>query len=269
MFCFAGRGVHGLKTYVVVKGRSLAELTVHADAAAHEFNQARGNRETQTRAAEFSRGRSIGLGEGLEDPFLMGGVDANASVADLEVEANLPSGAVYGFDANDDLSALCKLQSIAHEIHDDLTQASCVATQRIGDFRGDVTSELQSFLVRTDSEELERMTQSLTQAERLLLQVHLAGLDFRKIQNIVDDLQKAVGGRLHDGQILALLFVQTGVQSKLGHTQNAIHRSTNFMTHVGKELALGAIGALGGFFRVKQSAFRAGLAILDDEHADA
>src|SRR3984893_3196862 len=170
MFRFAGRGVRGLKTYVEVKRRSLAELTVHADAAAHELNQARGNREAQTRAAEFSRGRPIGLGEGIEDPFLVGGVDANASVADLEVEANLPSGAVYGLDANDDLSALCKLQSIAHEIHDDLTQASGVATQRIGDIRGDATSKLQPFLVRPDGEELERMTQRLTQTERLLLQ---------------------------------------------------------------------------------------------------
>src|SRR4030088_429612 len=159
MFCFAGRGVHGLKTYVEVKRRSFAELTVHADAAAHEFNQARGNRETQTRAAEFSSGRSISLGEGIEDPFLVGGVDPNARVADLEVEANLPRGAVYGFDANHDLSTLWKLQSIAHEIHDDLTQASCVATERIGDVRGDVTSKFQSFLMRADSQELERMTQ--------------------------------------------------------------------------------------------------------------
>ena len=41
---------------------------------------------------------------------------------------------------------------------------------------------------------------------------------------------------------------QLGVQRQVGHADDAVHRSANFVAHVGQELALRAVGRFGGFF---------------------
>ena len=64
-------------------------LALDPDAAAHHTGQPRGDRQAQPRAAEPARHGAIGLGEGLEDGRLLFRRDADAGVADGEVQDGL------------------------------------------------------------------------------------------------------------------------------------------------------------------------------------
>jgi hypothetical protein len=61
-----------------------ARLGVHADLAFHGFNDATGDRQTQSRPTEFSRLRGIGLHEFLENLFASVTGDSNARVLNPE-----------------------------------------------------------------------------------------------------------------------------------------------------------------------------------------
>ena len=53
-------------------------------------------------------------------------------------------------------------------------------------------------------------------------------------------------------QVLALLAVKIGLQGQVGHAEDAVHGSADFVAHVGQELALGLVGGLGSFFGTLQ-----------------
>ena len=49
--------------------------------------------------------------------------------------------------------------------------------------------------------------------------------------------------------------IQVGVQQQFGHAHDSVHGRADFVAHVGQELALGAIGGFGRFFRPLQICF--------------
>ena len=70
------------------------------------------------------------------------------------------------------------------------------------------------------------------------MHIKLAGLDFRKVQNVIDELQQNIGGSLHGCKIPLLLECGIGSHGQLGHAQNGVHRRPDFMTHIRKKFAL-------------------------------
>ena len=53
-------------------------------------------------------------------------------------------------------------------------------------------------------------------------------------------------------EVLPLLGGQLGVQGQLGHAEDAVHGRADLVAHVGQELALGAVGGLGGLLALAQ-----------------
>src|ERR1700683_4080056 len=68
---------------------SFARFTFDPESPLHRFHQARGNRESQTRAAVLPRGRVVGLRERLEDRLLLVERNTDARVSHLTMEAQL------------------------------------------------------------------------------------------------------------------------------------------------------------------------------------
>ena len=56
-------------------------------------------------------------------------------------------------------------------------------------------------------------------------------------------------------QVLALLGGEVGVEHELGHADDAVHRRADLVAHVGQELALRAVGRLGGLLGGSQLRF--------------
>ena len=73
-----------------VKGAPLARLTVDPNLPSHHFNQAGGNRQSESGSAVFSRRGAIGLCEGFEDGLLLLFRDSAPRIDDLEVKGDFP-----------------------------------------------------------------------------------------------------------------------------------------------------------------------------------
>ena len=87
----------------------------------------------------------------------------------------------------------------------------------------------------------------------LFAEAHLAGFDFRHIQDLVDQFQE-MGSRKTDlGEaVLHLLRVLQAALRDHGHTQNGVHGCPDIVAHPGQELRLRLIGlvhGLIGFFQ--------------------
>ena len=63
----------------------------------------------------------------------------------------------------------------------------------------------------------------------------LTGFDFRKVENVVEQHHHRPSGLYDQFDIFPLWLVQFGLQHQLGKTQNAVHRSADFVTHIGEE----------------------------------
>ena len=82
----------------------------------------------------------------------------------------------------------------------------------------------------------------LPQVEIQLLNGEPAGLDFRQIENVIDQSQKRVSRRLDCHQVVPLLVREFGAQGQLSHADDPVHGRAYLMAHVGQKLGLGQIG---------------------------
>ena len=99
---------------------------------------------------------------------------------------------------------------------------------------------------------LEGLVEHLSQREVDAVDLELARLDLREVQDVVDDDEQRFG-RLPDGlQVVALDGRHLGLERQLRHAEDAVHRRANLVAHVRQELALGMARLLGDPHRLGQ-----------------
>ena len=122
--------------------------------------------------------------------------------------------------------------------------------------RIDIDDQFEALLVRPQRHRVRRVADGIAGVEVDRVELELARLHPGEVQDVVDDGQQRIGGRLDDPQILALFGRELGVQHEIGHPDDAVHRRPNLVTHVRQELALGPVGGLGGVFGRSQLGLR-------------
>ena len=134
-----------------MKSAALTGLAFHPDVASHQANQARRDGQAEAGTAVLPRGRTVRLGEGFEDQFLLFGGNSNAGVGHAEVKDCLVGA--FGFHRNPhgDFAPGGKLQGISNQIDDNLSQPVRVSDQRVGQIEGNVAGELQALLLRPNA----------------------------------------------------------------------------------------------------------------------
>ena len=151
----------------------------------------------------------------------------------------------FELDAHGDFARVGEFYGVADEIDDDLLQPARVTAPRVGYGQRDVQQQFQPFFVRLDCQRLDGFGEFLAERKLDGLQLQPAGLDFGKVENVVDELQQRVGrvfDRLH---VAPLDRVERRTQCQVGHANDGIHRRADFMAHVGQEFALGTTGGFG------------------------
>ena len=73
------------------------------------------------------------------------------------------------------------------------------------------------------------------EVERDVFEFQLAGIEFRQVENIVEQLHQHFARVMGDRQLLLLLGIQRAVEGQRDHAQQAIERRADFMAHVGQE----------------------------------
>ena len=92
----------------------------------------------------------------------------------------------------------------------------------------------------------------LSRADFEQLQLQRLGFDFRKIQDLVDDVEQVVGRVPCQRQVFLLRRSVLGVHGQLGHAHNAVHGGANFMAHVRQEFTTHAVVLFGLFLGLDQ-----------------
>ena len=81
------------------------------------------------------------------------------------------------------------------------------------------------------------------------MNLHLARLNFRNVQNVVDQFEQVFSRIVDAAQILRPILPPLSLdirQQHLAETNNRSQGSAQFVAHEGEEIALGLIGPLGG-----------------------
>ena len=128
------------------------------------------------------------------------------------------------------------------------------ANQSVTDSLASITTSVQSFVDAAVS--IRDTLDGSDEVKLNSLDRHLPGLHLREVEDVVQQRQERFG-TLHDcGQMVALRAGQFRAECEFGHPDDAVHRRSNLMTHVGQELALVAVGRFSHVLRFLEFSLR-------------
>ncbi len=176
------------------EGRAGAGLRVDSDRAVHHLAQAVADRQAETRTAIPARGRSVGLGEGLEEPGLLPRRQADARIDHVEAQALRFPGAAVAAHAHRDAAGIGELDRVARKIQQDLAQPRRVAGSPVGQPRIDIDDEVDRLVVRPAGYQLADTLDHFDEREGNAFDLQLSGLELRDVENVVDYGEQGRGG---------------------------------------------------------------------------
>ena len=221
------------------EGRAAAGFAGQADVAAHELQQLAGDGQPQPGAAVLAGRRTIGLREGLEQERLLRRGQADARVPHLNLEGKaVAQQRILGPYDQLNPALFGKLDRIAHQVYQHLLDPSGVPAQCTRQTRRQVRRERQAARLRLRGQQRQGLVDLLGEVEFRGLDPELAGLDLGEVQDVVDDRQEVCAAGADHPAHLHLLLRQGGVQQQICHAEDAIHRGTDLVAHVGEELRL-------------------------------
>ena len=160
------------------------------------------------------------------------------------------------------LALLGELDRVADQIDQDLPQPAGIADQRR---RARRVARSQRQLQALRAGRARPGASSCRRARRAgrsrrCVEVELARLDLREVENVVDD--RAAASRPTTctmSRYSRCSAVELGVERQLRHADDAVHRRADLVAHVGQEFALGAAGGLGRLLGLDAAPLRARL----------
>ena len=219
------------------EGTALINHTFNRDIATHHFDQAGRDTEAETRAFILPRIRAIDLTELLKDAANLIGWDTNAGIFHANREASHISLDVTS-NVDEDVTGFGKLDRVTDQVCHDLTHPPNIANEGRWQIRVIADEQIEVLRRSRAGQQSRDIFDALTQQERLVVDLRLTRLDFRVIENVVDDFhQRGATLRNRIGKV-TFAWSQIRIAEQLGHTDDTIHRRTNFVAHIGQEFRL-------------------------------
>ena len=176
------------------EGAAPARLALDGELPVHERDELRRDGEAEAGAPVLARRRRVLLLEGAEDRRLLLAGDADAGVAHREAHADLAAAAHRRrreLDPDEHLAGGGELDGVADQVDHNLAQPAGVADEGVGDGGVDVADELEPLPVRARRQRPQRLAERCAQAEVGGIELELAGLDLREVEEVVDDAEQA------------------------------------------------------------------------------
>jgi hypothetical protein len=99
-------------------------------------------------------------------------------------------------------------------------------------------AQLDLLLPRTRGDDVEGALDAFPEIDWLLLELELARLDLRVVEDVVDHVEQGVSARANYLGELALLGGQLRIEEEAGHADHSVHRRSDLVAHGGEEGAL-------------------------------
>ena len=242
-----------------------ASLSVGADEfdfATEQNGQLAADGKPKARAAVFAGRSSVGLLESLEDEPLLLRRDADARILDGKSD-DLPGAFEYGViltpavcgepDTNFDVALGGELDGVGEQVLENLLEALRIAIHGLREIRVEVHTEWQALRLGHVPEVAFDGFAQTGKTDFLDLDSDGAGLDFGKIENVVDKVQQFGAGGIDVARILDLLVREVAGDvgaELLAENEDGIERRAQLVGHVRQELGLVFRGErqLGGLF---------------------
>ena len=138
-----------------------------------------------------------------------------------------------------------ELDGVVDEVDHDLSDANGIAEDPGGHGGVDRVGQIDMLSRRLHGEQVQRLLDADGEVQGLLLQVHLARLDLRKIEDVVDDGQQRIAADADGVHAVALFAGEGSFQQQARHPDDPVHRRADLVAHRGEELRLGARGSVG------------------------
>src|SRR5690349_4009809 len=171
----------------------------------------------------------------------------NSDAGVLDLDHNVLPG--LGSDAQRHLTAFVgEFDGVGEKIEHDLADQSLV-DMGVDRFRGVGEVQIDTGGHRAATAHAHRVIKAAHQVDIFLLQGELARLGLGQIENIVDDRQQVVAAVVDVRDIFGIARVAQ-ISEKLaledvGKPNDGIQRRAQFVTHIGKEFALGLVRLVG------------------------
>src|SRR6516225_7753312 len=171
------------------KCATAAGLAFGPDVAFHHLHQTFRDGKAKARAPVLSGGRAIGLTEGLEEARRLLRRHPDAAVAHHELQFDAVRHTLFEPDRNDNFAAFREFHCIIHEVNQYLAEAERITNKGRRQVRLSSNEKLQVFLVSLLAHHPGKIIEHTFQAEFRLFHGELAGFNFRKVEDVVDDTQ--------------------------------------------------------------------------------
>ena len=243
-WCSGQRGRFGKwKTGREVETGALRGYAFDPDPSTHEFDDPLGDGQTQAGAAVLAGGGAIGLRELLEQPPDLRRRHADTGVAHAEAQGHAVFIGVFDLDHQFHVAMVRELHRIRQQVGQYLPQAQGVAHERAAFTQqarlGDVEQQLDIFFVGALAQQRQGLSRHILDPETAFLKLQFAGLDFREIQDVVDDAQQRARGVVDLAHIVMLARIELGFEGQIRHAQDRVHGGADLVAHIGQEHRLG------------------------------
>ena len=142
---------------------------------------------------------------------------------------------------------LGEFDGVANQVQQNLTKPRLIAAKAAPGRRFDEHADVDPLLVGFRRQQADSGFDGVGELEIDDFEVDLAGLELRDVQNVVDQGEQRFGAVAHRDRTFALFRCQIGLQQQPIHPNDAVHRRTNLVGHIGQEIRFGAVRLFGGF----------------------
>ena len=211
--------------------RAVPQRADDTDVAVHRAGQPLGNRKTQSGSR---RGGSPGGGGTLELhenslAFILAETWAGIAYDELKLTAAILC--FLGTQPYRHAAGLGELDRVANQVEQNLAQAGFIAKNLARHVGGERPGDLQPLVERLRREQFDDVLDAGSNVDGLAAKLDAAGLDLREVQDLVDQPEKRRRGLLDRGGIGALLGRKRRLAYQARHSEDAVHRRPDLVTH--------------------------------------
>ena len=251
-----------LLLYAHGEDRSPAVFAFHRQVAAHHHGQVLADGEAKAGAVNGPVLPGIHLGEGFEELAKVLFFDANAAVPHLK--CHLVVDVIQEMPLCPQLNEplMRELDGVADQVHQYLLDADVVPHRVAGQRRVDVHHEEHRPPRQADGDDIAHVHKKGRQHIFDFRDLKFSRLDLGKVQDVVDDGQKAAAGVLDGVDVHQDIRRQGLAEQDLTDADDGVHGRADLVAHIGQEGALGMVGLL-GLFRGLPELLLDGLLLVD------
>jgi len=216
--------------------------------AIHELDQPVGDRKAQAGSVISAADGGVALREGLEQPVVFAGVDADARIFYFKAYLYIAGRGVGrerrgGQEEPDaDLAAFGKFYSVADEVDEHLAEPRGVGNDMRRDVFLDVAMKQDAGFEGPRHKDLQYFFHAEAEIGVFFFQDDLPGFHRRKVEDIINNGEQGIATASDHVDVAALFPCKACLCHQGGHPGDAIHGSADLVAHIGQEEIFCAFG---------------------------